>query len=152
MATKADFTEEEWKNLQKGITGSGMLVSVSDKGFIDAFKEARALAGFLSEARKKQDDELVGDLAEIKGTGFGFTDSPQEVEQETLAALSSAIKTLEAKAPDEKEPYRKFVLDVAESVANAAKGMGASETGAIDKIKSALGSDGAATGSEGAAT
>ena len=27
MATKADFTEEEWKALQKGVTGSGMLVS-----------------------------------------------------------------------------------------------------------------------------
>ena len=27
MATKADFTEEEWKMLQKGVTGAGLLVS-----------------------------------------------------------------------------------------------------------------------------
>ena len=26
MATKADFTEEEWKALEKGVTGAGMLV------------------------------------------------------------------------------------------------------------------------------
>jgi hypothetical protein len=30
MATKADFTEDEWHALQKGVTGAGMLVSVSD--------------------------------------------------------------------------------------------------------------------------
>src|SRR5262245_42807923 len=33
MATKADFTEDEWKALQRGVTGAGMLVSVSDTDF-----------------------------------------------------------------------------------------------------------------------
>ena len=31
MATKADFTEDEWKALQRGVTGAGALVSVSDR-------------------------------------------------------------------------------------------------------------------------
>jgi hypothetical protein len=26
VATKADFTEEEWKTMQKGVTGAGTLV------------------------------------------------------------------------------------------------------------------------------
>ena len=31
MATKADFTEDEWKALQQGVTGSAMLVSLADR-------------------------------------------------------------------------------------------------------------------------
>ena len=31
MTTKTDFTESEWGALQKGITGSGLLVSLSDR-------------------------------------------------------------------------------------------------------------------------
>ena len=29
MAGKADFTEDEWKELQQGVTGAGLLVSHS---------------------------------------------------------------------------------------------------------------------------
>ena len=44
MAGKSDFTEEEWEQLRKGATGAGLLVSVSDRGFLDSFKEASSLA------------------------------------------------------------------------------------------------------------
>jgi hypothetical protein len=45
---------------------------------------------------------------------------------------------LHTKAPDEVEPYSAFVLDVAESVANAVSGVAPSESAALDKIKGAL--------------
>ena len=48
MATKADFTEDEWKMMQKGVIGAGMLVSVSDRDFTDSFGEASALAARLA--------------------------------------------------------------------------------------------------------
>ena len=57
---------------------------------------------------------------------------------ETLEALSSAVTTLRAKAPDEVDAYRSLVLGVAESVGAAAKGVGAEERAAIDKIQAAL--------------
>src|SRR5439155_6385698 len=38
MAKKADFTEQEWGTLQKGVMGAGVLVSVSDRSFFDSFK------------------------------------------------------------------------------------------------------------------
>ena len=43
MAGKTDFSEAEWKTLQKSVTGAGMLVASSDRGFFDTFKEAGAL-------------------------------------------------------------------------------------------------------------
>ena len=48
MAGKADFSEEEWDALQKGVTGAGMLVSVAHRDFTDSFGEAKAIAKHLA--------------------------------------------------------------------------------------------------------
>jgi hypothetical protein len=138
MATKADFTEQEWEKLHKGVTGAGLLVSTSDRGFFDTFKEAGALAKHLAEARKNASSDLVRELAQTGGAGFGLGTSPKELETETLEALRWAVSTLESKAPEDVEPYRKFVLEVAESVARAAGGGDTAESAALDKIRTAL--------------
>ena len=138
MAARADFTEREWEAMQKGVLGAGLLVSGSDRSFFDAFKEAGALAKHLAGAREASDSELVRELAEARGAPFGITASPEEVEKETLDALSSVMATLRAKAPEEAEAYRQLVLDVAQSVAGAAGGGESAETAATEKIRSAL--------------
>ncbi len=138
MAGKSDFTEQEWETLQKGVTGGGLLISVSDKGFFDTFKEAGALAKHLNEAREGHDSQLVRELSQVRGSGFGLTSSPGEVERETLEALPAAISILKQKAPDEVDAYASFVVGVAESVAQAAKGVGTGESAAIEKIRAAL--------------
>jgi hypothetical protein len=139
MAKKSDFTEQEWESLQKGVLGAGLLVSLSDRSFFDTFKEAGALGKHVAAAKQNQTSELVRELAEIRGAGFGLTSSPDKVEHETLEALGSARATLEAKAPEELEPYRQFVVEVAQSVASAAGGGEAAESGAIEKVRSAIG-------------
>ena len=137
MAARSDFTDEEWEQLRKGATGAGLLVSVSDRGFFDSFKEASSLAKHLVGARKDE-SQLVRELAEGRPTGFGLTASPDEVESETVGALQASAATLRAKAPDEVESYRAFVLDLAESVGKAAGGGDQAEAAAVDKIKAAL--------------
>src|SRR5215210_9597090 len=108
MAKKSDFTEQEWEALQKGVVGSGLLVSLSDRSFFDTFKEAGALGKHVAQAKKNNSSDLVRELADVRGTGFGLTASPDKVEQETLVALRTAKSALESKAPDELEPYRQF--------------------------------------------
>ena len=44
MAAKTDFTEDEWKELQQGVTGAGLLVSTAHRDFTDSFGEAKAVA------------------------------------------------------------------------------------------------------------
>jgi hypothetical protein len=139
MASKADFTETEWETLRKGVLGAGVLVSIADRDFTDSFGEARALAERLSEEHAQSGSQLVRELATGRKTGFGLTDTPQEVEAETVEALSSATAILAAKAPDEAAAYRQLVLDVAESVAAAKGGVKPAETEVIDKLKQALG-------------
>jgi hypothetical protein len=139
MATKNDFTADEWARLQEGLTGTTLLVSLSDPGLFDTFKEAGAAGRHLAEAKRGNESQLVQELAGSPAFGFGLGKQPQEIESMTLAALRSAVAALQAKAPDEVEGYRKLVLDVARSVAQAAKDVSAEETGAIEKITSALG-------------
>ena len=141
MATKSDFTDAEWKALEKGVTGAGMLVSVSDRDFTDSFGEATALAKAVSRQREESPSELVRELAGMRGTGFGLTASQHEVESETFASLEAGLAALAAKAPDEAESYKAFVLGVAESVAEAkGGGTSADEAAALEKVRAALGS------------
>jgi hypothetical protein len=138
MASKADFTEQEWEALQKGVSGSALLVSIADRGFFDSFKEAGAVGKHVSEARKNNPSPLVQEVAQMRGTGFGLRTSTDEVEKETTEALTSATSILQAKAADDLPAYRDFVLEVAQSVAAAAKDVGAAETDALEKIRAAL--------------
>jgi hypothetical protein len=138
MASKADFTDQEWEQLRRGVTGAGLYVSLADRSLFDTFKEAGALAKHLREARGGSESRLIRELAEGGGTGFGLTSSPDEVERGTLDSLRSAIATLEQKAPDEAGAYRSFVMEVARSVANAAGGGEKAESEAIGRIEAAL--------------
>ena len=139
MSKKSDFTEQEWEALQKGLVGAGLLVSLSDRSFFDSFKEAGALGKHVATAKQRNQSELIRELAEVRGTGFGLASSPDKVEQETLSALQTAKTVLETKAPEDLQPYRDLVLEVAQSVADAAGGGEAVESGAIEKVRSAIG-------------
>ena len=140
MATKQDFTEAEWAALEKGVTGTGLLVSLSDRDFTDTFGEAGAMAKYLAGQQAAASSEVLRELSKPHGTGFGLTSSPDKVRDETIEALRTAVSTLQAKAPDETDGYRTLVLGLAQAVA-AAKGGGSSavETQVIDAIRDALG-------------
>jgi hypothetical protein len=140
MASKTDFTDDEWTRLQKGVTGAGLLVSLSDPGLFDSFKEAGALGSVLQQGRQNSPSQLVKELAETtRGTGFGLGTSPQDLETQTLDDLRASIGILANKAPDEVSSYSAFVLQVAQAVAASVSGVSTKESAAIDKIKSALG-------------
>jgi hypothetical protein len=138
------LNESEIETLHKGAMGAGLLVSVSDRGFFDSFKEAGALSKHVAAARGNSESAVVKQVAAEHGTGFGVTSSPEEIESGTLNALRSGVALLEAKAPDEVEAYRSFVLELARSVAAAAPGGDDAEAGAVAKIEAAL-AHGAAT-------
>jgi hypothetical protein len=139
MATKADFSEEEWETMQRGVTGAGMLVSLADRDFTDTFGEVKALAKYLGAEREQSQSTLVRDLAGVHGTKFGLGTSPSELEEGTLGALRSAAATIASKAPDESDAFRRLVLGVADRVADAKGGRQAAEEAAIAKIADAVG-------------
>jgi tellurite resistance protein len=138
MAGRDDFTEDEWKDLQQGVTGAGLLVSTAHRDFTDSFGEASTVAKQLA-VHRESGSQLVRDLSGTRGTGFGLVASPKEVVEGTIDALGAAVAVLGEKAPDELEAYRGLVLDVATAAAEAKGGVKDEEKAAIDRITAALG-------------
>jgi hypothetical protein len=139
MATKADFTPEEWDRLHTGVTGAGMLVSLSDRDLSDSFGESTAMAKYLAGQATAGPTELMRELARVHGTGFGITASPEKVRAGTMEALTASVATLSAKAPDELEAYRTLVLGITQAVAEAKGGVTPVETAMIEQLKAAIG-------------
>lgn len=132
------LSETELETLRKGAAGAGLLVAVSDRSFFDSFKEAGAMAQHMAAAKRDSASEIVRKVAEGRGTGFGLTDSPEEVEAGTLEALGSAKQILQAKAPEELDAYRSFVIELVRAVSSAAGGGDGAEGAAIARVEAAL--------------
>jgi len=136
------LTETEIETLRKGALGAGLLVSVSDRGFFDSFKEAGTLAKHVAAARGSSESDVVRQVAEGRGVGFGVTTPPAEIETGALDALRESVQLLQTKAHGELDAYRSFVLELARSVAAAAAGGDEAEAGTIAKIEAALAAEG----------
>ena len=141
MTGKADFTEEEWNTLREGPPSAGMIVLISSKG--GSFRETWALAKTFAEARQQHgESELLDALVSDKPDTPRFH-SPEEAEEKGLELVRQAVALVQAKAPDDVEGYKRFVLEVAQRVAEAHKEGGeavsSEEQEAIGKIESALG-------------
>ena len=138
MATKADFTGDEWKQLHMGVSGAGMLVSMADRDVSDSFGEATALAKYLAGQSVSAPTQLMRELAGVHSTGFGLFATPAKVHDETMAAIAAALVVLKAKAPDEIAPYRDLALGAAEATAQAKGGIKPGEQAVIDQLRAAL--------------
>jgi hypothetical protein len=144
MTGKADFTPEEWEVVLHGPPTAGMIVITAQRG--GTIRETYAIAKAYVEAREQHGggeliDEIVAAKPQIDHTRYH---SAQELEQNGLEHLRDAVGLLVGKAkPDEVDGYRRFVITLAEKVANAHREAGASvsaaEQAAIDEISASLG-------------
>jgi hypothetical protein len=149
MTGKADFTEEEWKTILEGPPSAGLVVILSDRG--GSIRETFSMAKAYTEARQQHgESELLDELAaakpEMDRTRAG---SPEELKQHNLDNVRQGVALLQAKATDEEvAEYKKFILGLAEKVAEARKEgfLGLSgervsdaERAAIGEVETALG-------------
>jgi hypothetical protein len=147
MTGKSAFTEEEWQSIEEGPPVAGMLLLTADRG--GSFRESFALAKAYAEARRQHgDSELLDEIVERKPTvdrhRYG---SPESLHEQGLESLRQAVAALQAKGtPEEVEDYRKFVLSLAQRVADAHKEhgeqIGPGEQAALDELRAALGAQG----------
>jgi hypothetical protein len=146
---KADFTEEEWKTVLEAPPSAGLLVIASDRG--GSIRESFSMAKAYTEARKDHgDSELLDEIVNAKPEADHTRyHSPEELKAGTVKHITDAVELLKAKAtPEELEEYKKFIVALANRVAEARKEgfMGLSgdrvsdeEREGIDAITEALG-------------
>jgi hypothetical protein len=144
MTGKADFTEEEWKRVLEGPPSAGMIVVTAQRG--GTFRESIAIAKSYVEARRQHgDSELLDEIVAAKPErDHTRYHSVEELKQHGLQHLRVAVVLLEQKATaEEVEDYRRFVLTLADRVANAHREGGETvtdaERAAIDEISASLG-------------
>ena len=131
MATKSDFTEEEWATLVRAPMVAGMAITFADPGGpIEVVKETSAVLKFATGSSSEQRDDLVGEVArEMRGLveqrenpAGGFKPRGALAGKEILDELSRANEIVAAKAtPDEAEAFRAWIMECAQRAAEAAK-------------------------------
>lgn len=141
MTAKADFTTEEWELVREGPPTAGLVALSAERG--GSFRETWAMAKFYAEARKQHGESELLDALVAEKPDVKRYSSSEELESKGLARLTDAVALLEQKATvGEVAGYRKFVMDVAEQVAEAHKEGGQpvseGERAAIEKIAASL--------------
>jgi hypothetical protein len=146
MTGKADFTQDQWKLVLEAPPSAGMIVVTAQRG--GTFRETIAIAKAYAEARQEHgESELLDEITAAKPErDHTHYRSPAELKQGGLQHLRDAVAVLETKAtPEEVGDYRRFILTLAEKVANAHREHGTSvsdaEREAIAEIATALGAD-----------
>ena len=142
MTGKADFSEEEWKQILEGPPSAGLIVITSDRG--GSIRESFSMAKAYTEARKEHGesellDELTAAKPEMDHTRYK---TPEELKEACLGHVRDAVALLKSKATSEElDEYKKFVLGLAQRVAEARKEgfMGLSGERVSDAEKEAIG-------------
>lgn len=140
MPGKSDFTEDEWNTLHRGLTGAGMLVSISERGFTSTFKETGAMAKFLATQSQEGHSQFARELAGTHGSGWRVKSSAEDLRDGALAALRESVEILTVKDAEDLADYRELVLSLAQRVSDAAPEGQDVEKDAIDSVRDALSS------------
>ena len=133
MATKSDFTPDEWKMILGSPLLAGMAVTLADpSGLFGMLKEGMASGRALLEARNAPGaNGLVKDLVADIETSDGRTlardamkseltgKSPDEIKSQIIAVLGQVGAVLDAKAPQDAGAFKDWLKHVAEQVAEA---------------------------------
>jgi hypothetical protein len=163
VATKSDFTEEEWATLVRAPMVAGMAITFADPGGpIEVVKETSAVLKFATGSSSEQRDDLVGEVAremrglveQRKNPAADFKPRGTMAGKEILDELSRANEIVTAKAtPDEAEAFRAWIMECAQRAAEAAKEGGfmgfraeqvsQGEKDMLAQLRSALGADSA---------
>jgi hypothetical protein len=140
MTSKALFTDEEWHTLQWAVTDTMTYVSMADSGFWDTFKEATAAAKFMARAKSDSGSPLVHDLAgDIKvGRDKTVTHDMADMAGEVIARVQEAVAIVAAKSPADLAAFKSFLLGIAQTTAEAVKGVSDHEATALAKLQDVL--------------
>jgi len=120
MTGKSDFTEEEWKTVLEGPTSAGLHVITSDRG--GSIRESFSMAKAYADARQQHGDSQLLDeiVSEKPKVDKERPRSAQELKTHGPDNIREAVALVEAKGtPEELEDFRRFVMNLAQRVAEA---------------------------------
>lgn len=135
MASKQDFTPEEWTQVLMSPTIAGMAITAADpSGLWGMLKESFASgAAFVAAKSDPSANPLVkavvadfetadgrGEIKEALQARFAGA-TPDDIVSRALAALTEVAGILDAKAPDDAPAFKAWLEEISVKVAEASK-------------------------------
>jgi len=160
MATKANFTPEEWNLLRQAPMMAGLIVvAASPSGPIGVLQETFAIGKVMADAKSHTGNDLIGSLIADMSTEEGRREarpkdlmgkSPEQIKSLALDSLRKVGALVDQKAkPEESQTFKRWLYGTGQKVAEAAKeggflGIGGTqiseqEKTALDEIGKSLG-------------
>jgi hypothetical protein len=144
MATRDDFSPEEWTAISDGPVYAGYMIITASKG--GSIRESFSMSKGWVEARQRHgESELLDAIVAEKPKLDEKPGSAIELHNAGLQMLQDAVQAIESKSPEDLDAYRKFVTGLAERVAEAHEEKGEKvspgERSVLDEIAAALGSE-----------
>jgi hypothetical protein len=131
MATKADFTADEWKQIQRAPFMAGLaVVAASPSGPFRVIKEIFAVGKMLAEVKTQgSSNDLLKALVADLETGAREQSAPAELHGKTpdqvrsyaIESLREITALIEKKAKPEAQGFNQWLVSVAQKVSEAAK-------------------------------
>jgi hypothetical protein len=142
MATKDDFSAEEWEAISDGPVYAGFMIITASKG--GTIRETFSMSKAWAEARRGHgESELLDAIVAEKPKLDEKPGSAIELHNAGIQMLRQAVGAIESKSPDELGAYQSFVTGLAERVAEAHEEDGekisSGERTVLDEIAEALG-------------
>ena len=121
MATKADFSPDEWKKLLESPLLAGLAIGgVDPGGFFSTLNQGIANAPALAEAKMNPSaDELIKAVTEDLMTSEGCANAHEGIKDRALAQLKQAAAIVDAKAPADAAAFKAWLGHIAQVVAEA---------------------------------
>ncbi len=132
MASRDDFTPEEWTKVLESIVAAGLAISAADpSGWWGTLKEAAASTPALTQDKRdpKPNELIRAAIADFAKSDDGsilamrdrFTQAePAESVRRSLASLREVSAILDAKAPDDAAAFKSWLREISQKVAEAA--------------------------------
>ena len=144
MATKDDFSPDEWEAISDGPVYAGMMIITASKG--GTFRETFSMSKAWAEARQRQgESELLDAIVAEKPKLDEKPGSAIELHNAGIEMLRQAAQAIESRSPEELSAYKSFVTELAQRIAEAHEEHGervsSGERSVLDDIAEALGSD-----------
>jgi hypothetical protein len=132
MATKTNFSPDEWKTVLEAPVLAGFAITAADpSGLFATLKEGWANAKELAAAKTSASDELIKSVAEDLFTSEGRRGAQgavaellegakrQELKDRALEELKRAAALVDAKAPADTAAFKQWLSHIAQMVAEA---------------------------------
>src|SRR5262245_27082159 len=128
MSKQTDYTAEEWKTITAAPVMAGLLVPVADlSGPIGMAKEAYAVVKTITDTAANSNHEMIKAIADDLKSRGGKPDLPatpqgrSDVKNMLIERCKQAVEIVAKKSPAEVDEYKRWLLTLAQSTAEASK-------------------------------